>query len=328
MERLEHGHRYTAEAVGLLVAILCAWVWGSRWAIPIASAGAVAGAIGAHVGGLAKGEVVLSGLGAAAAAFVLMIVAQVARPDHVHPPGVRWLAFTAFLGVLAQAVLGGLRVIHDPAGTLAGDAASATTLRIVHGAFAQFELCLLVAVAAMLSRIWWERPNPPGQRLGPVRWLAWITVVFVFLQLIVGATLRHQGAGMVIPTFPESEPGNYGLPLTDNILTQLHYVHSRIGAAIVSLLVLVTALRAIGNAGGDVRIIRPAVMLLACTVVQVVLGMHIIWWVRPPILTTMHVLNGALLLATVLLLAMRASRRPVADPHHISTDSDYSVALA
>ena len=33
-QRLEHGHRLFAELTGLLVGILCAWVWGNRWALP------------------------------------------------------------------------------------------------------------------------------------------------------------------------------------------------------------------------------------------------------------------------------------------------------
>ena len=38
MQRLEHGHRLMAETVGLLIGGLCAWVWRSKWSIPIAAA--------------------------------------------------------------------------------------------------------------------------------------------------------------------------------------------------------------------------------------------------------------------------------------------------
>jgi cytochrome c oxidase assembly protein subunit 15 len=53
---------------------------------------------------------------------------------------------------------------------------------------------------------------------------------------------------------------------------------------------------------------RPAALLALCLVLQVVLGIFVVWQSRPPILTTMHVLNGAALLATSVLLAMRISR--------------------
>jgi hypothetical protein len=36
--------------------------------------------------------------------------------------------------------------------------------------------------------------------------------------------------------------------------------------------------------------------------------MFVVWQMRPPLLTTLHVVNGAALLATTVLLAMRAGR--------------------
>ena len=53
--------------------------------------------------------------------------------------------------MLAQALLGGLRVILDPQGIAATTSTIATTFRVLHGCVAQIELCLLVALAAMLS---------------------------------------------------------------------------------------------------------------------------------------------------------------------------------
>jgi cytochrome c oxidase assembly protein subunit 15 len=305
MQRLEHGHRYVAESVGLAIGVLCAWVWRSGRAVPLAFLGAGLVAVAAAFAGLAKPSVVHAGLWSSVV-FFLGLLAWFSRRDlRPRPAAVRWLAIAAFLGVCVQAVLGGMRVIHDPAGALAGEAATANTLRVIHGCFAQFELCLLVAIAALLSPAW---PRLRGsEEWRGVAWLGWITAAFVFLQLAVGATMRHLGAGLAIPTYPTMPDGGW-LPNVRSALIHLNFTHTRLGAVVVTGFVILTAWRAFSRAGGDVRIVRPAALLLALVAVQFTLGILVIWKMRPPILTTLHVVNGAALLATVVLLAVRASR--------------------
>ncbi len=223
------------------------------------------------------------------------------------PRGVFVLAVAALAGVLAQAVLGGLRVILDPQGIAATNSATATTFRVLHGCFAQVELCLLVAIAAMLSPVW--RALVPTHEWRGIARLGWLTAGLIYLQLIVGATMRHLGAGLAIPTFPETSASGSLMPVVHNAFSDLNFAHTRAGAIIVSLFVVALVLRAVGNAAGDVRIIRPAALLLALVVAQVTMGIQIIWQMRPPILTTLHVVNGAAVLATTVLLALRASRR-------------------
>jgi cytochrome c oxidase assembly protein subunit 15 len=308
MQRLEHGHRYVAEAVGLAIGVLCAWVWRCGKAVPLAFLGAALVAVGAAAMGFAKPVLVHAGLWSSVAFFLALLAWFSRRDPRPRPAAVRWLALAAFLGVCVQAVLGGMRVIHDPAGTLAGEATTANTLRVVHGCFAQIELCLLVAIAPLLSPAWPTLRGSPEWR-GVAR-LGWITAAFLFLQLAVGATMRHLGAGLAIPTFPQMPEGGW-LPSVPSALVHLHFTHTRLGAIVVTLLVLVLGWRALARAGGEVRIIRPAVLLLALVAVQLTLGVFVIWNMRPPILTTLHVVNGAALLAAVVLLAVRASRSVV-----------------
>jgi len=305
MQRREHLHRYSAEAVAMIVGVLCAWVWGANWAVPISVVVSLACAAGAKVAGQPGSVVALVGVLSASLTFAVIILLRTRRADHARPAGVRWLAFLAFLGVLAQAVLGGLRVIKDPAGVLGGDADTATTFRIIHGCFAQLELCLLVAIAAMLSPVWPRIAANPQMRL--VRRIGWIATTVVFLQLIVGATMRHLGAGLAIPTFPRA-PGGGWMPQVHNKFIDLNFTHTRFGAALAAIFILALAMRAAGNAAGDVRLVRPAALLLALAAAQVTMGIYIIWNVRPPILTTLHVVNGAAVLAVIVLLTVRAGR--------------------
>jgi cytochrome c oxidase assembly protein subunit 15 len=116
----------------------------------------------------------------------------------------RWLGVLAFVLVALQGVLGGLRV------TLAMD-----KLGIVHGALAQSFFVLICALALFTSR-WWnnwsfatavpdrrpENATVADSRGKTLRTLALATTVVIFLQLILGATMRHQHAGLAIPDFP------------------------------------------------------------------------------------------------------------------------------
>ncbi len=302
MQRLEHSHRLTAETVGLLVGILCAWVWRAKWAVPTALGVSVVLAVSAHFAGQPRPMIAHIGLWSAAVVFTLMILARLSRVDHVCSGRIRWLAFVAFLGVLAQAILGGLRVTIESG----GDADTATIFRVVHGCFAQFELCLLVIIAAMLSPAW--TGIAANRQMRAVHRIGWVTTVAVFLQLIVGATMRHLGAGLAITTFPRLPDGSW-MPREHNKFIDLNFTHTRFGAALVAILILCLALRAVGSAAGDVRIIRPSALLLALTVAQVIMGMTIIWQMRQPLtLTTQHVVNGAAVLATTVLLTVRAGR--------------------
>jgi cytochrome c oxidase assembly protein subunit 15 len=305
MQRLEHGHRLTAETVGLLIGVLCAWVWRSMWSVPIAAGVSVAAACAAKFSGAEPKLVAHAGLWSSAVTFALLILWQADRGAHARPASVRWLAFAAFLGVLAQAIMGGLRVTIEAG----GDVRTATTFRVLHGCFAHLELALVVALAAMLSPVWPQIRASIAARSIAV--LGWITAGFIFLQLIAGATMRHLGAGLAIPSWPQAASDGRWLPAVHNVFVDLNFTHTRAGAVLVSLLVIILALRTIGHAGSEVRLIRPAALLVALVAAQFTLGIFVIWKLRPPVLTTAHVVNGAALLATTVLLAVRAGRAQV-----------------
>ena len=216
------------------------------------------------------------------------------------------LALWAFVGVLTQAVLGGLRVVLDPEGIAPAASGVATVFRVLHGCCAQAELCLLVALAALLSTAWRRlAPQPAWEGIGR---FGWITAAVIYFQLIVGATMRHLGAGLAIPTFPMTSGGSF-MPQEHNVFIDLNFTHTRFGAALVTVFIALLAWKTLSRAGGEPRLSHPALGLCLLLVSQVMLGMLIIWKMRPPMLTTIHVVNGAAILATTVLLAVRASRR-------------------
>jgi cytochrome c oxidase assembly protein subunit 15 len=249
------------------------------------------------------------------AALVTLLFVWVWRVRSEVPRAAFGLALAAVVGVFAQALLGGLRVVLDPQGIAASSAAVATTFRVLHGCFAQIELCLLVALAAILSPVWPRLSSQPAFR--KIARLGWITAALVFCQLIVGATMRHLGAGLAIPTFPLTPDGRV-MPAIHNAFVDLNFTHTRVGALVVTIFVAWLTTRTRRAAASEPRLTRPAWLLDGLLVAQLTLGMSVIWHLRPPGLTTLHVVNGAALLATTVLLAVRAGRAsaPMA-PHSV-----------
>jgi cytochrome c oxidase assembly protein subunit 15 len=171
----------------------------------------------------------------------------------------------------------------------------------------------------MLSPVWPQISSSVAARSTAI--FGWITAIFIFLQLIVGATMRHLGAGLAIPSWPQATPAGGWMPAVHNTFVDLNFTHTRVGAVFVTLLIIVLALRTIGHAGSEVRLIRPAALLVALVAAQFTLGLFVIWKLRPPVITTLHVVNGAALLATTVLLAVRASRGHSL-PHETSAAAD------
>ena len=104
---------------------------------------------------------------------------------------VKLMGIAAFVAVVLQGVIGGLRVWGN-----------SIPLAIVHGCFAQAFLCLTVAIAVLTSRAWMtdirrlSAAAHPSAAAGDDTGLVWstgATVLVIYMQLILGAVLRHTG---------------------------------------------------------------------------------------------------------------------------------------
>lgn len=221
------------------------------------------------------------------------------------PAGSVALAGWAFVAVLAQALLGGLRVVLDPGGIAATNSGIATTFRVLHGVFAQVFLLLVVLLAARLSPVWREIPAHP--HAPKIRRLACVAIGLYFAQLIVGAAMRHPGAGLAIPTWPKV--GDAWLPAAWSTFIVLNFLHTRVLAFFITGHVLGMTPRVVRSTP---RLARPGWLLLALVVVQIVLGVLVVWKTKHPHITTAHVFNGAAILAAAALLAARAGRSSAA----------------
>jgi heme a synthase len=209
----------------------------------------------------------------------------------------RWmrrLGVIALAAVIVQGVLGGITVLYLlPA-----------PVSIAHAALAEIFFCLTVAIAIFTSPRWLNPPAPPAR--DRVLWaVAAATTALIFVQILLGATMRHTGAGLAIPDFPLA----FGrlVPHVWNMGVAIHYAH-RVGAVVVTLAVLAIAGHVFYHHRGRRELTRPAALLLLLVASQVTLGAFVILTGKQPLINTAHVANGALVLVTSLALTLHAFR--------------------
>ena len=105
----------------------------------------------------------------------------------------RWmkrLGVVALGAVVLQGVLGGLTVLFFlPA-----------PISIAHAGLAELFFCTIVSIALFTSPRWKHADNPVDDP--SLRRFATATVAVVYAQILIGATMRHTGAGLAIPDFP------------------------------------------------------------------------------------------------------------------------------
>jgi heme a synthase len=206
---------------------------------------------------------------------------------------VRWLAVGALAAVIVQGVLGGITVLLLlPA-----------PVSIGHAGLAQLFFCITVSLAVFTSPRWRTVSDPVDDPM--LRRVALATTVMIYIQILVGATIRHIEAGLAIPDFPLS----FGrlLPPFWNAAIAVHFVH-RLGALLVTTAVLATVGHVWFHHARRRDLVRPAGWLVLLVALQVTLGAFVVWSGLQPLINTAHVVNGALVLATSLVLTLRSFR--------------------
>jgi cytochrome c oxidase assembly protein subunit 15 len=209
---------------------------------------------------------------------------------------VRWFARGALLAVVLQGLLGGLTVLWR----------LPTAVSVTHACLAQTFFCLTVTLAVCTAPSWHAPLTLAADRgQPPLRWLTTVATAAVFLQLFLGALMRHTGAGLAIPDFPLAF-GRLWPPLESPAVV-IHFLH-RLGAVLVTLCVGWTVARILQQYRAEKRLTRPALLVMGLVVLQLTLGALSIWTRRAVLPMTAHVAVGAAVLATSLVLALRIYR--------------------
>jgi heme a synthase len=204
---------------------------------------------------------------------------------------VRRLGFAALGAVILQGLLGGLTVLFF----------LPPPISIGHAGLAQIFFCLTLTLALVTSPGWKQATAPVDDAM--LRRVALTTTVLIYTQILVGATMRHTNAGLAIPDFPYAF--GHVLPPAWNAKVAIHFAH-RVGALIVSLAILATTSHVLYHHRGRRELVRPAFLLLMFLSMQVTLGAFVVWSRMDPVINTAHVVNGALVLGTSLVLTLRS----------------------
>jgi len=197
----------------------------------------------------------------------------------------RWLGGAAVIAVIVQGVLGGLRVILISDGT---------TIAIIHGCLAQAFFALTVSVALFTSQGWKQEPEQiPGAEARRLRRLSLLTTGLIALQIIAGAILTHAG-----------------------LLLNAHLLF----AVLVTIHVSMLAARILRHDRDKGTLVPPVIVLCSLLFFQLFLGLGLYVGRFTSLglpnaaltglaLPVTHRLTGALMLATCLVLTLRAHRR-------------------
>ena len=210
---------------------------------------------------------------------------------------VKGVALTAFAAVLAQAALGGITVLFF----------LPTAISVSHAGLAQLFLCLLVVLAVATSRRWVSDrgPTDPATRADRIVSLATATSVVIYLQILLGAVMRHTGAGLAIPDFPLAFGGL--IPPKLDFAIGIHFAH-RLGALAAATLIFWTLGRTLRFASRERALVVPTCLLVLMVLVQGTLGGMVVLTSRAVLPNTLHVGGGALLLALSMTLTLLTRR--------------------
>lgn len=235
--------------------------------------------------------------------FTIILAAWIWKADPRR--WVRRIGVIALGAVVLQGTLGGITVLYFlPA-----------PVSIGHAGLAQLFFCLTVCLALSTSPGWLAgyptSPNgaTPADDL-TLRRIAAATVAIIYLQILVGATMRHSGAGLAIPDFPLA----FGrvLPPTWSWPIAVHFAH-RVGAVIATLAILATTGHVLFHHRARRELTRPSLLLIVLVIAQFTLGALTVLTEKQVGINTAHVAAGALVLATTVVLTLRINRARFAD---------------
>jgi len=118
-------------------------------------------------------------LGALAGLITIVLVVAVWRRDSRR--WMRYLVLAAFGLVIFQGVIGGMRVLFDE-----------RELAKLHGCTGPLFFTLTVAIAVLTSRKWYQPTRIINHAAtGTVRRFSILTALLAYIQLVLGANLRH-----------------------------------------------------------------------------------------------------------------------------------------
>jgi cytochrome c oxidase assembly protein subunit 15 len=219
---------------------------------------------------------------------------------------VKWAGCFALFLVIFQGILGGLRVVwmKDQIG-------------IIHAALAQAFLVLVGIIWLSTSKYWitenhLQKANYYLAATKSIPLLFLSLSLIVYIQLLLGAAMRHAHLGLSITDFPlayghiiprltpedlaniNAKRQAMGLPPTT--LGQIHLQLAHRFVALIIFLLTVYSFFVLKKKAPSSSVLSMARLLHSLVALQIVLGAFVIWTGKENIITTAHVLVGAAIL--------------------------------
>jgi cytochrome c oxidase assembly protein subunit 15 len=218
---------------------------------------------------------------------------------------VRNLGLIALAGVILQGILGGLRV------TMLKD-----EIGIFHACIAQAFLALLVVIALVTTRFWrsLDEIDISRKNFAPIRALAVAITLAIYVQLALGATMRHQHRDLAILDFPTAN----GVWIPDTSATALAKINAwrdargfsdvdafqiwlqtihRFVALLIGIGVIAFCSRVWRDARQVSALKKLSMWWVAFLLGQLTLGAWTIWSNKAADIATAHVAVGAIMLS-------------------------------
>src|SRR5256714_404886 len=218
---------------------------------------------------------------------------------------VRNLGLIALAGVILQGILGGLRV------TMLKD-----EIGIFHACVAQAFLALLVVIALVTTNFWrsLDEIGTSPKKFAPIRRLAIAITLAIYVQLALGATMRHQHRDLSILDFPTANGAwipdtsatalarinawrdARGLSDVDDFQICLQMTH-RFVSLLIGIGVIAFCSRVWRTARQVAALKKLSVWWLVFLFGQLTLGAWTIWSNKAADIATAHVAVGAIMLS-------------------------------
>jgi len=218
----------------------------------------------------------------AAAVGVLTFLLTIWIGKTESRPGIRWLAITSLGVVVLQGILGGLAVLFR----------LPPPVSVAHACLGPVFFCLVTLLASMHSPGWQEAQNGFSSEREEKRFqlFSGLTVLAAFLQIILGAIVRHTG-----------------------VFVWIHVSWAFVVLTLTGFLVV----HSLAHLGDERFVLWPALFLGFLVTVEFFLGIGAFVFTRIPgippgaghtIFPTVHQALGSLILATAVVLALRSRR--------------------
>ncbi len=226
-----------------------------------------------------------------------------------HPSWIKKMSLISLILVITQGLLGGMTVLFF----------LPPPISVMHGVLAQTFFVTIIFVAYSLSDSRANKREVPYPLL--IRRGAIVITLLVFIQLVLGALVRHTSSGLAIPDFPKM--GGLWVPtFSDNMINNInaelfdknldmvskwqvliHFLH-RLGAFIIALALALFVYKFRNMVKKNSTESRALMVLVTVFAIQISLGIATILTERLPYVASFHVVTGTALLGCCSLFIM------------------------